>query len=1221
VQKTKEAQPSRHWVQTLLKFLAVALCVGQLTTSSVFAQSTPESVIPIGDGPYALDLTADGKAAIVSLLFPAEDNDPNLFWVDLEAGSVAGQFRFGRRLFRIGTVDPGLLVSGDGLELPVVMVNGDVDKLTVVELGSGENIAQVTTGQNPSNVEVAQSGGSPLLGNTSNLAIVTNGTGGSLSFIDLDSLRTIGEVDVGQDPRSAALAPDGRYLLVVLRAENAVAILDLGEISGLQAAAATGGKPGPAASSPAEIARLEVGQDPTEVEISPDGTRAVVANLTNNTISILDITNPSSPRTVRDPRTNGLQFPVGVQPTSVAITPDSSTAFIANAGSNWVTVVDLAVPAVRGILRIQQPGSSIASSAAALRVTPDGTSLVIAESGNAASLLVYDIESLELEDLPRIEVPDEPSANVFLERAEGESCGYYTSGLTLQEGAEEGFWGMEVLTTAGNRLLEGGINLGGAFDADARNPGFGAFNIANRANENQIVDITVDATALPTDGFSPENLGLSVQIVNGAREPVTEEVSGQSRIELRAELEPGFYIVRIKSLPGSPRGTFLMSLITNFVDRAGGGFQGGANVGGFITRKENGDSTTAFAGFCLSEGQDVAIRTEAGTTRGPSGAGNLVLTVRNRQREVIKRVSNSVPPPPPVEPPAPPSLDGIRPDLYVDASAGSGGTGSSSRPFRSISEAVGKAARSGDVILVRPGIYSPSSTGETLPIGSPGPGLNRIPSGVQLIGSGAATTIIDAESTLRNGSPVNAMGVGSDGVRIAGFTVRGSSAVGIFVLDADNVQIDSNFFVGNGRFALGASGTGGLVVKNNVARANNETGFSVAGAQKINVSNPPPGCPPAFGACVIDNIANEHARDGFLLTTGGDYHILSNTAFNNGISGIEVNNRGNRAPLNSVVKDNLTANNGGVLFPFSGTGILVTEFAHASEISGNQAINNRPGGIAIFEDSSAEVVTANAINNSKQNGLIIQKRASVDSVSENQISNSGLAGIFVENNSVVGTLHNNESTDNGTCTDCTAAKGGLAILGGSSVQSVHNSSFDRNSLGMQIANSSTAESITDSTFDGNDSGGVLVRLDSSISNFTNNKVRNNGGQASVALDASSGLITQSEISSRDGKGVALYTASDLTMENSSVSHSRLEGISVYDGSRLLLRSVDVLENGDSGILAAGNGTEATLEDSTVSANQGYGLDAQGGATITCTGTTSITGNDRGQTLGNVVGCN
>lgn len=62
-------------------------------TSSAIVQSTPESVIAIGGSPYALDLTANGKAAIVSLIFLVEDDNPNLFWIDLEAGSVAGWLR------------------------------------------------------------------------------------------------------------------------------------------------------------------------------------------------------------------------------------------------------------------------------------------------------------------------------------------------------------------------------------------------------------------------------------------------------------------------------------------------------------------------------------------------------------------------------------------------------------------------------------------------------------------------------------------------------------------------------------------------------------------------------------------------------------------------------------------------------------------------------------------------------------------------------------------------------------------------------------------------------------------------------------------------------------------------------------------------------------------------------------------------------------------------
>jgi len=342
---------SRNIIAIALYYLIFVSLIFQLAASTVFAQSTPESVIPIGDGPYALDVTADGKSAMVSLLFPAEDDDPNLFFVDLENNVVTDEFRFGRRLFRIGAVDPTLLKTGNGSGVPLVMVNGDLDKLTVADLSSGKEIAQVPTGQNPSNVEVVQSAGSALIGNTTNLAVVTNGTGGSLSFIDLDSLSLVDGVDVGDDPRATATVPNSQYILVVLRAENTVAVLDLG----------TSGYP--------EISRVEVGQDPTDIEISGDGKLAVVANLTNNTVSILDISNPANPRVVRDPKTNSLQFPVGVQPTSVAITPDNTTAFIANSGSSWITAVDLIQPAVTGILRIQQPGSSIASASAAVQVT------------------------------------------------------------------------------------------------------------------------------------------------------------------------------------------------------------------------------------------------------------------------------------------------------------------------------------------------------------------------------------------------------------------------------------------------------------------------------------------------------------------------------------------------------------------------------------------------------------------------------------------------------------------------------------------------------------------------------------------------------------------------------------------------------------------------------------------------------------------------------------
>jgi len=68
-------------------------------------------------------------------------------------------------------------------------------------------------------------------------------------------------------------------------------------------------------------------------------------------------------------------------------------------------------------------------------------------------------------------------------------------------------------------------------------------------------------------------------------------------------------------------------------------------------------------------------------------------------------------------------------------------------------------------------------------------------------------------------------------------------------------------------------------------------------------------------------------------------------------------------------------------------------------------------------------------------------------------------------------------------------------------------------------------------------------------------------------------------------------------------------------------SVDVMNNGGAGVLASGEGSTATVQDSAVKGNQGYGLNAQNGATVSCTGSTEVSGNAQGQTLGNVEGCN
>jgi len=49
----------------------------------------------------------------------------------------------------------------------------------------------------------------------------------------------------------------------------------------------------------------------------------VVANLTNNTVTVLNVINPASPQPL-------FQVPVGVQPTAVETAPNSRIAYVAS---------------------------------------------------------------------------------------------------------------------------------------------------------------------------------------------------------------------------------------------------------------------------------------------------------------------------------------------------------------------------------------------------------------------------------------------------------------------------------------------------------------------------------------------------------------------------------------------------------------------------------------------------------------------------------------------------------------------------------------------------------------------------------------------------------------------------------------------------------------------------------------------------------------------------
>ena len=84
---------------------------------------------------------------------------------------------------------------------------------------------------------------------------------------------------------------------------------------------------------------ITVGSGPTGVAVTPDGKHAYVANNGSNNVSVIDtVTNTVV----------GTPIPVGNSPLGVAITPDGKHAYVANNGSNNVSVIDTATNTVVG---------------------------------------------------------------------------------------------------------------------------------------------------------------------------------------------------------------------------------------------------------------------------------------------------------------------------------------------------------------------------------------------------------------------------------------------------------------------------------------------------------------------------------------------------------------------------------------------------------------------------------------------------------------------------------------------------------------------------------------------------------------------------------------------------------------------------------------------------------------------------------------------------------
>jgi YVTN family beta-propeller protein len=117
---------------------------------------------------------------------------------------------------------------------------------------------------------------------------------------------------------------------------------------------------------------LPAGSDPFGIAITPDGTRAYVANAgTPDSVAVIN--------TATNTILTTIPFPAGSDPFGIAITPDGSRAYVANFGTpDSVTVINTATNTI--LTTIVLPAGS---NPQLIAITPDGSRAYVANDGNA----------------------------------------------------------------------------------------------------------------------------------------------------------------------------------------------------------------------------------------------------------------------------------------------------------------------------------------------------------------------------------------------------------------------------------------------------------------------------------------------------------------------------------------------------------------------------------------------------------------------------------------------------------------------------------------------------------------------------------------------------------------------------------------------------------------------------------------------------------------------
>jgi YVTN family beta-propeller protein len=241
--------------------------------------------IPAGQLPSHLALSDDGRTLFVA---NADSNDVTI--IDTAGDRVRCTTPTGRRPL-----------------LPCPSPNGDVylpsgpDRTVTAVDAEGEVLATLPVGDAPHDIGVAPDG---------RWAYQPNSASHTVTVIDAQARRVVGDVAVGLGPGHVAFAPDGCFAYVANTLSDEVTVLDT--------------------ASHEVVARIPTGAGAHLPVLSHDGRRGYVADFAADDLTVWDV---ATHRVIG-------RIPVGVYPHFFALSPDDRWIVVSNTGEASACLID-----------------------------------------------------------------------------------------------------------------------------------------------------------------------------------------------------------------------------------------------------------------------------------------------------------------------------------------------------------------------------------------------------------------------------------------------------------------------------------------------------------------------------------------------------------------------------------------------------------------------------------------------------------------------------------------------------------------------------------------------------------------------------------------------------------------------------------------------------------------------------------------------------------------